>query len=103
MSEMLHLVNKSPFDRPALQSCLRLAKAGGSLLLLEDGVYAATKGTTFSTLIEDKVNELNIYVLEPDFKARGLDESQLITGITTVDYSGFVDLVTEHDVSQSWL
>ena len=41
MSKMLHLVNKSPFDRNALDSCLRLANPGSSVLLIEDGVYAA--------------------------------------------------------------
>ena len=39
---MLHIVNKSPTQTNALQSCLRLAKSGHALLLIEDAVYAAT-------------------------------------------------------------
>jgi tRNA 2-thiouridine synthesizing protein B len=38
---MLHTVNKSPTDRNSLESCIRLAKKGGSVLLIEDGVYGA--------------------------------------------------------------
>jgi len=45
MSAMLHLINKSPFERTALDSCLRLAKPGSSILLIEDGVYAALENT----------------------------------------------------------
>ncbi|MGD8498050.1 MAG: sulfurtransferase complex subunit TusB, partial [Chromatiales bacterium] len=45
---MLHTVNKSPFDRNTLDACLRLAKPGSAVLLIEDGVYAATKGTNAS-------------------------------------------------------
>ena len=37
---MLHTVNKSPFDKSSLDTCLKFAKAGSSILLIEDGVYA---------------------------------------------------------------
>jgi len=33
---MLHTVNKSPFERNTLQSCLRLAKPGSAILLIEE-------------------------------------------------------------------
>ena len=42
---MLHTVNKSPFERNTLETCLSLAKKGSSILLFEDGVYAAVKGS----------------------------------------------------------
>ena len=41
---MLHIVNKSPLDRPSLDTCLATAQPGGAILLIEDGVYAATNG-----------------------------------------------------------
>ena len=41
---MLHIVNKSPLERNSLDSCLRIAAPGGAVLLIEDGVYAATRG-----------------------------------------------------------
>ena len=42
---MLHIVNKSPFERNTLDTCLKHAKAGSAILLIEDGVYGALKGT----------------------------------------------------------
>jgi len=103
MSKMLHLVNKSPFDRNALNSCLRLATAGSSVLLLEDGVYAALMKATSAESVKKRMDDMTFYVLGPDVSARGLDDTPLIDGINVVDYGGFVELVVEHDVAQSWL
>ena len=103
MSKMLHLVNKSPFERNALQSCLRLAKDGSAVLLFEDGVYAAISKTAKAEMIEARVSGLKFYVLGPDLSARGLDHNSIIDGISVVDYGGFVDLVVDNDVTQSWL
>mgnify|MGYP001826553730 FL=1 len=103
MSTMLHLINKSPFDRNALDSCLRLAKAGSSVLLLEDGVYAAMSKAASAEAVGKRMEDLTFYVLGPDVSARGLDDKPLINGINVVDYGGFVDLVVEHEVAQSWL
>ncbi len=103
MNTMLHLINKSPFDRNALDSCLRLAKAGSSVLLLEDGVYAALEKAASAEAVSKRLKDLNFYVLGPDVAARGLNDTPLIDGIKVVDYGGFVDLVVEHEVAQSWL
>lgn len=103
MSTMLHLINKSPTDRNSLESCLRLAKPGGSVLLLEDGVYAAMSRAASADAVSERLQDLTFYVLGPDVSARGLDDVPLIDGINVVDYGGFVKLVVEHDVAQSWL
>jgi len=100
---MLHLVNKSPFEKSSLDSCLRLAQAGSSILLLEDGVYAALQNTVYAEKVSAGMNTFFFYVLGPDVVARGLNEARLIEGITVVDHGGFVDLVTAHDASHSWL
>ena len=100
---MLHTVNKSPFERNALGSCIRLAKSGSSILLTEDGVVGAMKNTTHSKSISDAMPDVAFYVLGPDLKARGLSEDNILDGITVVDYAGFVDLTTEHDTVHSWL
>jgi tRNA 2-thiouridine synthesizing protein B len=100
---MLHTVNKSPFDRNALDSCLRLAGSGSAVLLIEDGVYAAFQGTAFADRIAGRMDEITFYALGPDIAARGLNESPLIDGVTVVDYGGFVDLVAEHDASHAWM
>lgn len=99
----LHTVNKSPFERNALESCLRLAKAGSSVLLFEDGVIGAMRDTRFSEKITRAMKDFSFYVLGPDIKARGLNDDRVIDGIQVVDYNGFVDLTTEHDTVQSWL
>jgi tRNA 2-thiouridine synthesizing protein B len=99
----LHLVNKSPFERNSLDSCLRLAKPGSSVLLIEDAVYAAVENTTHTAKIAARTNDLSFYVLAPDLAARGLNDAVLIKSIVTVDYEGFVDLVAQHESTQSWL
>ena len=103
MKTMLHLINKSPMDRNSLDSCLRLAKSGSSVLLLEDGVYAALSKASSAEAVSNRMDDLTFYVLGPDVSARGLDDKPLIDGITSVDYAGFVDLVVEHETAQSWL
>lgn len=100
---MLHTVNKSPFERNSLESCLRIAKAGAGILLIEDGVYAALTGTAVSDKVAKRVGECKFYVLGSDITARGLEGKPLIDGIEIVDYGGFVDLVEQHNVVQSWL
>lgn len=99
---MLHIVNKSPAMTTSLASCLRLAKDGQSLLLIEDGVYAATAAMAAGSGVAAAASRLKVYVLQPDLEARGV-ASRLIDGVTAVDYAGFVDLVAEHPTNQSWL
>ncbi len=100
---MLHTVNKSPFERNALQSCLRHALEGAAVLLFEDGVYGALQGTTAAPQVAEAMGKVKFYVLGPDLRARGLQEDRLIGGVEVVDYDGFVDLVTSHDNVQAWL
>ena len=100
---ILHTVNKSPFDRNSLESCVRLAAKGGAVLMIEDGVYGAMKGTSKSDMVTKAMKDLTFYVLGPDLKARGVDEGKLIDGVKVVDYSGFVNLTVENDKVQAWL
>ncbi len=97
---MLHIVNSSPLERPTLDSVLRLAKSG-ALLLIEDAVYAATRGNGGEGRVREAMAKLKVYALMPDLQARGVAD-RLIEGVSTVDYEGFVDLVLEHHNNQSW-
>jgi len=99
---MLHIVNKSPRQSSTLQSCLRLAQPGQALLLIEDGVYAATPAGALACGMPEAAQQLKVYVLRPDLEARGM-AGRLVAGITAIDYEGFVDLVTEHPINQTWL
>jgi len=100
---ILHTINKSPFERNSLESCLKFASAGSAILLIEDGVYAALAGSNAESLVKSGLAMASVYVLGPDLKARGFREDRLIEGIQVVDYAGFVDLATEHDKVQAWL
>jgi tRNA 2-thiouridine synthesizing protein B len=99
---MLHIVNKSPLERNALDSCLAAAQPGAAVLLIEDGVYAATRGNAAEPKLSAALANLEIYVLAPDLEARGMAQS-LTGGVKLVDYAGFVELVTQHRNCQSWL
>ena len=100
---MLHTVNKSPFERNSLQSCLRLAAKGSAVLLIEDAVVGAVKGSSFAAALTGALANVSVSVLGPDLAARGIGEDKLIDGVQVVDYAGFVDLTAENDVVQSWL
>ena len=98
----LHTVNKSPFEKSSLASCLGYAKAGSSVLMYEDAVYGAIKGTA----IADKISAadgVKFYVLGPDLKARGVAEDKVADGIEIVDYAAFVNMAVENDKVQAWV
>lgn len=99
---MLHTVNKSPFERNALKSCLAYVKPGSAVLLIEDGVYAALADTTASDMVKQAMTKVSVYAMGPDLEARGVAQ-RVIDGVKVIDYAGFVDLVVEHPNNQAWL
>lgn len=99
---MLHTVNKSPFDNGTLRSCLKFARRGSAVLLIEDGVYAAAKDTEVAKDVQAAMGSVAIYALRPDVEARGM-QNRVMDGVRLVDYGGFVDLVVEHSAVQSWI
>ncbi len=99
---MLHIVNKSPGERTALASCLAHARAGHAVLLIEDAVYAATRGHAAAAALAAAAATVKVYVLAPDLEARAR-AGALIEGVVPVDYKGFVELVAQHPRVQSWL
>ncbi len=82
----LHLVN----NPTALQSCLDVAAAGDSVLLIEDGVYGATGEVTKSLL-----------VLASDVEARGLKD-RISNTAESINYHKFVTLVETHKPIVTW-
>ncbi|MGD2083438.1 MAG: sulfurtransferase complex subunit TusB [Chromatiales bacterium] len=97
---MLHLVNKSPYERNSLSTCVGYVQQGDAVLLIEDGVYAAMKGGSAAAEVQGLSD---VSVLGPDLAARGISEDRLVEGVKVVDYAGFVDLVEAKDKVQSWL
>ncbi|HUW97579.1 MAG TPA: sulfurtransferase complex subunit TusB [Acidiferrobacter sp.] len=100
---MLHTMNKSPLASRTFEQCLAHVRPDGAVLLIEDGVYAATVGTAAGALIAQSLGTFPVYVLGPDLEARGFTGKDVIEGVATVDYAGFVKLVTEHEAVQAWL
>ena len=98
---MLHIVNKSPLTSNTLDSCLSAA-TGGDILLIEDAVYAATRGSAVEAKLRAAMGQFRVHVLVPDFEARGLGD-RLVEGVLPVDYAGFVDLAANNKTCQSWL
>ena len=93
---MLHIVNKAPLTHDALRACLAVAAPGDPVLLYEDGVYAAARGTALAPLLQAALGRRPVYALQEDLQARAI--AKLVDGIQVVDYNGFVALVEAHNV-----
>lgn len=100
---MLHIVNKSPFERVAFESCLTHAVAGDSILMIEDAAVGAVDGSSFADKLKAAMTDKSVYVLGGDLAARGMSEDRIIDGINVVDYAGFVDLTADNEKTQSWV
>jgi tRNA 2-thiouridine synthesizing protein B len=92
---ILHTVNRSPQHHHALRSCLPFIGPEDVLLLLEDGVYAATPATA-GLLAGTKT-----FAVRADIEARGL-ATHLSESITLIDYEGFVRLCVQYPVIKHW-
>jgi len=99
---MLHMVNKSPFQANALESCLKVAKKGSAILFLENGVIGVLSSTSFADKAKELAADYKVYAVGPDLQARGFDETAVVDGVTLVDYAGFVDIVAQNGPVQSW-
>lgn len=90
----LHLVNRSPFSTNILHELAAAVSEGDHVLLIEDGVYAAS-GTTARLLPESAA----LWALEEDCVSRGVIPSDL-SG--TVDMAGFIALTANTHRTVSW-
>ena len=99
---MLHIINKSPLEKSALESCLSVATEGSTLLLIEDAVYAATRGNAFEARLQAAQGRFKICVLTPDLEARGLTEEDLLVDVTVLSRSEMGTLMEEQDVVLSF-
>ena len=97
---LLHTVSTSPFQTSALNSCIRAAGGGSTILLIADGVYAARAGSEPAANLET-LAEISCFALAPDVQARGL-ETLLAPHIKLASYDDFVRLSIECHAVQSW-
>ena len=100
---MLHTVNKSPYSSKSLETCVGYALAGDTILLIEDGVFAAAKGGSAEATVKQGQESAKVYALGPDLKARGIAADKLVEGVEVVGYDGFVELAASADKVQNWL
>lgn len=91
----LHIVSKSPFNDQALERALPLISAEDTLLLIDDGVYAASKNNPFIAQLQNT----QCYALTDDMALRGVTMDKAITAL---DMSGFVDLSFDAHNIISW-
>lgn len=95
---ILHTFNKSPSHSPdLLQSCLLALLPGDSLLLIEDGVYAALGAIAPPQLPAN----VRLYLLSEDLAARGIS-ARIPPEFSRVDYQGFVSLCLQHAKVVNW-
>ena len=97
---MLHIVNKSPYSKDSLASCIRVAAKGDPILLIEDAVLGVLATGRMADTIKAAQKDHDVYALTADIKARGID--RIVAGVKEVDYLGFVALVEQHR-PMSWL
>lgn len=102
MADLL-TVNKSPFEKNSLETAIKYSAAGSAILLIEDGVYGAMKGSRAESMVKDAMADKKVYALKSDLMARAIKDDRIIDGIEVVDYAGFVDLVEANDKVQAWL
>ena len=95
---MLHILRHSPFNTD-LESLLRCVEAGDDLLLLQDGVIAAIKGSRYLELL--LAAPISVSALREDLEARGL-AAQISSKIDTVSYNDFVRLTVKHERQMTW-
>ena len=92
----LHTLNASSREHGELLArLLRMASAGDSVLLIENGVYTITDSTALQALADAG---LSLHALQSDLQARGLHNS----ATTVVDDNGFVALACNHRKVVSW-
>ena len=96
---MLHTINKAPHAHGSLDACLRVCGADATVVLIEDGVYAAIATSDAAARLCTTAKA--VYALQPDLDARGLSE-RIAPQIKAIDYAGFVQLCCEHQTIQSW-
>ena len=68
----LHTVNKSPFEKNSLADAIKFSQAGSAILLIEDGVYGAMKGTAAEDMVKGAMGDKKVYALKSDLMARAI-------------------------------
>lgn len=96
----LHIINQSPEHSSALQQCHAVSLPGDGIVLIELAAEMATDETLWKSYLEDD-RDIKYYVLAADLPSPD-SINNLSNKIQLIDFTGFVDLCTEHNPVISW-
>ena len=109
-NSILYLYGFSPRLRDKIESLLKILKEQIKsnfeihIALIHDGVIGSTTiGKVSEILLELSNLPLNLYVLIPDLKARGMDSNNLFNKIRGIDYEDLVDILVDTQKIVSWM
>lgn len=95
----LHTLNKQSAD--LLRLCISSLMAEDSLLLYEDGVYAALDNPVHSKQLARLPSGIKLYVLLEDLEARGIME-KVPEAFSRISYRDFVSLCLASSKVVNW-
>jgi sulfur relay protein TusB/DsrH len=94
---VLYIINTSATEN--LKRSLQRLTSNDALLLIESAVMIVNSGHLAETILSESIAEKNIYVLESDLLARGIQLSDQLRTIQRVAYDGVVRLAVAHHLS----
>jgi len=96
---MLHLIFQLTKDSAVLQ---RIG-SGDDVVFLENAVYRVNKGNFLTKELQQMaIDNIHLYVLQPEIETRGFSLEQLCNGIEVISYDSLVELTEKNKVIQSW-
>ena len=96
---MLHLISDSVLSAAVLD---RIA-SGDDVILQSGAVWAAFDGHQDNAKLHQLLTQaIHVYALEDVLAMNGISQSQLLSGITAIDYARFVELTVKNSVSHTW-
>ncbi len=96
---MLHLIFQSPIDDALLQRIESL----DSVIFFENAIFQINKNGILSIQFKQMLeNRTSLYVLDVELETRGLNITELVSGVKVINYSGFVELTEQNKVIKTW-
>ncbi len=95
---MLHIIYQSPLELATLQ---RIA-INDSVLFMENSLFRLLKSSRNTSELETMSTLHSLFVLDEEIEIRGIDPSELVTGIKVINYQEFVTLTLNHSLILTW-
>ncbi|MFK5948362.1 MAG: sulfurtransferase complex subunit TusB [Methylococcales bacterium] len=96
---MLHLIFQSPIDDALLQRIESL----DSVVFFENAIFQINKNGILSIQFKQMLeNRISLYVLDVELETRGLNITELVSGVKVINYSEFVELTEQNKVIKTW-